>query len=243
LTLSLPNEEQKEGYVQDLFNTIAPKYDLLNRMMSIGLDRSWRRRAVAMAEIQRGEQVLDICCGTGQLTLEAAAAVGREGHVTGLDFSQRMLDIARQSVDQAGLKDRITLVQGNAMALPFADNAFDAVTVGWGLRNVPDISQVVGEMIRVVKPGRMVISMDMGKPQMPFFKQGYWFYFEKLVPLMGKIWARDRSAYAYLHDSAKAFLSQEELTALFSASGLGEASYRNLAGGAVAIVAGRKKDA
>lgn len=210
--------------------------------MSIGMDRGWRRKAVGMAEVQTGDNILDICCGTGQLTLELAAAVGSEGHVTGLDFSQRMLEIARQSVDQAGVAERITLIQGNAMALPFEDGTFDAVTVGWGLRNVPDISQVVGEMIRVVKPGRMVISMDMGKPEMLFFKQGYWFYFEKLVPLMGKIWARDRGAYTYLHDSAKAFLSQGELTALFSASGLAEARYRNLAGGAVAVVAGRKKE-
>lgn len=240
MTLNLPSREHKEGYVHELFNAIAPKYDLLNTMMSVGLDKSWRRAAVRAAEVRPADQVLDICCGTGQMTMELARAVGPAGQVTGLDFSEKMLEIAQSTVDQSDLKERITLIQGNAMALPFPDNSFDAVTVGWGLRNVPDIQQVVGEMIRVVKPGRMVVSMDMGKPEMPVFKQGYWLYFEKLVPLMGKIWANEKSAYTYLCDSAKAFLNQQELKALFSESGLLEARYHNFVGGAVAIVLGRK---
>lgn len=236
----LPNKEQKEGYVRDLFDTIAAKYDLLNSIMTLGMDHRWRRFAVLRSEAGPGSKVLDICCGTGKITLELAEAVGSKGHVTGLDFSHNMLEIAREAVALSGLGERVTLVQGNAMSLPFDDNSFDAVTVGWGLRNVPDIFTVVKEMLRVVKPGGMIVSLDMAKPEMPVFKEIYWLYFEKIVPLMGKIWARKKSAYDYLHHSAKAFLHQKELALLFRKAGLTDAAYHNLFGGVVAVVEGRK---
>ncbi|MGI6684412.1 MAG: demethylmenaquinone methyltransferase [Bacillota bacterium] len=236
----LPSNENKEGYVRDLFNTIAGRYDLLNSMMSLGMDNKWRRFAVRRSEVGPGSLALDICCGTGKITLELAKRVGETGHVTGLDFSEKMLDVARKSVTASGLEKRITIKQGNAMDLPFPDNSFDAVTVGWGLRNVPDIFTVVNEMRRVVKPGGMIISLDMGKPEIPVFKEIYWLYFEKIVPLMGKIWARKESAYNYLHYSAKAFLHQKELAALFQEAGLTDTAYHNLCGGVVAVVEGRK---
>jgi demethylmenaquinone methyltransferase/2-methoxy-6-polyprenyl-1,4-benzoquinol methylase len=236
---NLPGKENKEGYVRDLFNTIAARYDLLNTLITLGLDGTWRRFAVKRTKIGPGSRVLDICCGTGKITLELARRVGATGHVTGLDFSEKMLDVARQSVAASGLADRITLVQGNAMNLPFADDSFHAVTVGWGLRNVPDIYTVILEMQRVVIPGGMVVSLDMGKPEMTGFKELYWLYVEKVVPLMGKIWAREY-AYNYLHNSAKAFLHQKELAMLFQKAGLTEAAYHNLCGGVVAVVEGKK---
>lgn len=236
----LPNNENKEGYIRDLFNNIAARYDLLNSLMTLGMDNRWRRFAVSRAQIGPGSKVLDICCGTGKITLELARTVGEKGHVTGLDFSEKMLDVAQQTVALSGLGNRITLIQGNAMNLPFADNSFDAATVGWGLRNVPDIFRVVEEMERVVKPGGMVVSLDMAKPEIPVFKQIYWLYFEKAVPFMGKIWAKKESAYNYLHNSAKAFLHQKELAALFQKAGLTDACYHNLCGGVVAVVEGRK---
>jgi demethylmenaquinone methyltransferase/2-methoxy-6-polyprenyl-1,4-benzoquinol methylase len=236
----LPDKEQKEGYVRDLFNTIAGKYDLLNVIMTFGMDARWRRYAVKRSEVGPGSKVLDICCGTGKITIQLAEQVVAAGHVTGLDFSQQMLNVAHKRVAASGLEKSITLVQGNAMSLPFPDDTFDAVTVGWGLRNVPDILTVVQEMIRVVKPGGMVVSLDMAKPEIPVFKQIYWLYCDHLVPLMGKIWARKGSAYHYLNDSAKAFLHQRELARLFQRAGLEQASYHNLFGGVVAVVAGRK---
>lgn len=236
----LPNKEHKEGYVQDLFDTIATKYDLLNSIMTLGMDHRWRKFAVLRAEVGKGSNVLDICCGTGKITVELGKRVGEKGHVTGLDFSHNMLEIARAAVAEAGLGERVTLVQGNAMKLPFADNSFDAVTVGWGLRNVPDIFAVVEEMLRVVKPGKMIVSLDMAKPEIPVFKEIYWMYFEKMVPLMGKIWAKKKSAYDYLHHSAKVFLHQKELTLLFQKAGVINATYHNLFGGVVAVVEGRK---
>lgn len=236
----LPRKDQKESYVRDLFNNIAGRYDLLNSLMSLGMDNQWRRFAVSRSKAKQGSRMLDICCGTGKITLELADKVGPTGHVTGLDFSQNMLEVARMSVDSSGLAERITLIQGNAMSLPFSDNSFDGVTVGWGLRNVPDIYTVVTEMLRVVKPGGMIVSLDMAKPEMPVFKQGYWLYFEKIVPLMGKIWARKKSAYEYLHNSAKVFLHQKDLTELFQKAGAVDTAYHNLFGGVVAVVEGRK---
>lgn len=236
----LPGKEQKEKYVRDMFNNIANRYDLLNTLMSLGMDKSWRKFAVKRAEIKPGAKVLDICCGTGMITMEIAKVIGRNGHVTGLDFSESMLSVAQQNISNFELKDVIKLMQGNAMKLPFDDNTFDAVTVGWGLRNVPDIAVVVKEMQRVVKPGGMIVSLDMAKPEIPVFKQLYWLYFEKLVPLMGKLWAKKESAYSYLHDSAKEFPHQRQLTNIFNNNGLTETCYHNLFGGVVAVVEGRK---
>jgi demethylmenaquinone methyltransferase/2-methoxy-6-polyprenyl-1,4-benzoquinol methylase len=126
------------------------------------------------------------------------------------------------------------------MKLPFDDNSFNCVTVGWGLRNVPSIMQVLKEMQRVVKPGGKVVSLDMAKPTAPVFKQGYWLYFDKLVPLMGKLWAGKKSAYQYLNDSTREFPAQGELARMFAQAGLKETDYHNLLGGVVAVVEGRK---
>jgi len=234
------NGENKENYVREMFNSIAPRYDLLNTLMSLGMDRPWRRFAVKRSGVKAGSCALDICCGTGKITQELARAVGRAGSVTGLDFSPSMLNVARAALEKFDLKEVISLVQGNAMSLPFADDFFDAVTVGWGLRNVPDIATVVKEMKRVVRPGGMVVSLDMAKPELFLFKQAYWLYFERLVPLMGKIWAKKESAYNYLHSSAREFMHQKELTQLFQQAGLEYPRYHNLCGGVVAVVEGRK---
>jgi len=232
--------KDKATYVQETFNSIAKRYDLMNTLMSFGLDKGWRKKVVQTVEARPGMKIVDICCGTAQLSLELAMAVGEEGKVTGLDFSENMLAIARENLADSPYASRIELIQGDAMNLPFADNSFDGATVGWGLRNLPDLEKGIKEMIRVVKPGSMVVSLDMAKPTMPGFKQAYWLYFEKLVPLMGKLWAGKAKAYQYLHDSAVEFPAQQELAKIFARCGLKETRYQNLAGGVVAIVSGRK---
>lgn len=232
--------KDKAEYVQKTFNNIAKKYDLMNTLMSFGLDKKWRKKAVETAEAKPGMKIIDICCGTAQLSLELAMEVGKEGKVQGLDFSENMLAKARENLANSPYRSIIDLQQGDAMNLPYPDNTFDGATVGWGLRNLPDLEKGIREMIRVVKPGSMVVSLDMGKPSMPVFKEIYWLYFDKLVPLMGKIWTGKANAYQYLHDSSREFPPQQELAKIFAECGLVETKYQNLAGGVVAIVSGRK---
>lgn len=232
--------KDKATYVKETFNSIAGHYDLMNTFMSLGMDKRWRRIAVQRVGAKPGMHILDVCCGTGQLSMELGNAVGAKGNVTGLDFSQKMLDVAKRSLTKSLNKDRIRFVQGNAMKLPFSNNMFDGATIGWGLRNLPDLREGIKEMIRTVKPGGKIVSLDMAKPTFPVFKQAYWVYFEKLVPFMGKIWARKASAYQYLHDSAREFPAQDELVRIFAECGLVDTQFKNLAGGVVAIVHGTK---
>lgn len=236
----LPGKANKETYVREMFNSIAGRYDLMNSLMSIGLDRHWRKFTVARAEAAPGMKALDVCCGTGKLVKELACAVGKNGRVVGLDFSENMLKVAEDNLQDFPLREQIELIQGNAMSLPFPDGSFDCVTVGWGLRNVPEIETALKEMVRVVRPGGKVVSLDMAKPSLPGFKQVYWVYFEKLVPLMGRFWAGKKSAYSYLHDSAREFPHQAELAKIFARAGLTETGFHDLLGGVVAVVEGRK---
>lgn len=237
---NLPSKENKERFVRDLFNSIARRYDLMNSLMTIGRDKAWRKLTVASSGIKEGGYALDVCCGTGMLSMELAKVAGTAGQVVGLDFSENMLAVARENIREFPLQDNVQFIQGNAMELPFADNTFDCATVGWGLRNVPDILTAATEMARVVKPGGKVVSLDMAQPTVPVFKQGYWLFFEKVIPAMGRLWAGNKGAYGYLHDSAKAFPPQWELAELFKQAGLTRTRYINLMGGAVAIVEGTK---
>lgn len=237
---NLPRNEDKAKYVRETFNSIAKNYDLMNTLMSLGLDKSWRKLTVKRSELKEGGKGLDVCCGTGMLTMEQARAAGPAGEITGLDFSENMLAVARQNIKDFEFKDSIRFVQGDAMSLPFEDNKFDCATVGWGLRNVPDIMKAVREMARVVKPGGKVVSLDMAHPTTPVFRELYWLCFNKVVPAMGKLLSGNKKAYDYLHDSAKAFVHQRELAGIFAKAGLVETRYLNLCGGVVAIVEGRK---
>ncbi|NLL53104.1 MAG: bifunctional demethylmenaquinone methyltransferase/2-methoxy-6-polyprenyl-1,4-benzoquinol methylase UbiE [Peptococcaceae bacterium] len=232
--------KRKSQYVKDTFNSIAGKYDFMNSIMSLGLDKRWRKKVVEVCQVRPGMSVVDICCGTGMLTRELAEAVVPSGGVIGIDFSERMLTQAAKNLEGYAHKDRVTFLQGDALDLPFADNSFDGATIGWGLRNLPDASKGVLEMYRVVKPGAMVVSIDMGKTTLPIFKQLYGLYFEKLIPLMGGIWASGRDQYRYLYESASEFYSQKELVQIFQTCGLENCNYLNLALGAVAIVYGQK---
>ncbi len=237
---NLPGKETKAKYVQETFNSIAKNYDLMNTLMTFGLDKSWRRLVVKRSELKKGGIGLDVCCGTGMLTMEQARAAGSAGRITGLDFSENMIDVAWQNIRDFKFKDSIQFIQGDAMRLPFKNNVFDCATVGWGLRNVPDIFKVVREMVRVVKPGGKIISLDMAQPTTPVFRELYWLCFDKVIPAMGKLFSGNKKAYDYFHDSAKAFVHQKELAGILAKAGLVETRYLNLCGGVVAIVEGRK---
>jgi demethylmenaquinone methyltransferase/2-methoxy-6-polyprenyl-1,4-benzoquinol methylase len=237
--------KNKAEYVKETFNLIANRYDLINTIITLGMDKKWRSLAVQQVKAKPGANILDVCCGTGQLTFELAKAVGSNGKVIGLDFSEKMLAVARQHfTEQIAFQQQdwgdTKLIQGDALSLPFDNNSFDGVTIGWGLRNLTDIPRGIKEMMRVVKPGGIIVSLDMAKPYLLIYKQLYWLYFKKLVPLMGRLLAKNESAYSYLFQSAKEFPSQQEVAAIFEECGLKEIGYRNLSGGVVALVSGIK---
>lgn len=230
----------KSEYVKDTFNSIANKYDIMNTFMSLGMDKGWRKKAVKVVEAKQGMTILDVCCGTGKVTSELAKVVSPAGGVIGVDFSEKMLSEAWKNLENSQNRQNIKLIQGDALNLPFDNNSFDGAIVGWGLRNLPSSSKGIQEMVRVVKPGFMIVSLDMGKPIVPVFKQLYWIYFKKIVPLLGKVWAGKQKEYNYLYHSACEFESQIELANIFKECGLIDTGYINLVGGVVAIVYGRK---
>ena len=209
-----------EHTVQHLFDQIAPQYDQMNSVISLGTHRIWRQRVMTAMAVRSGDFALDLCCGTGDWTLALAQAVGPAGRVVGLDFSSVMIREARRKVRSANLADRITLREGDAMRLPYPDNSFNVVTIGFGLRNVPDANQVLREMARVVKPGGQVVCLETSQPTNPVIHAGWQVYFGHVVPLMGRLVAHHYQAYNYLQQSTHRFVSAEQLAEMFTAAGL-----------------------
>ena len=209
--------------VRRMFDRIAPVYDAMNRVMTAGLDRRWRA-ITAEEAVRPGDRVLDACCGTGDLAL---AARGRGAVVVGLDFSERMLDQARRKSGE------VDWVQGDVLALPFDDASFDAVTVGFGVRNVEDLEAGLQELRRVLRPGGRIGILEITTPRgalAPFYR----LWFDRFVPLLGKI-LPGGSAYTYLPASVRRFPGPEELAALLQAGGFAAVRFRRFAGGIVAL--------
>jgi demethylmenaquinone methyltransferase/2-methoxy-6-polyprenyl-1,4-benzoquinol methylase len=209
-----------------MFDAIAPVYDAMNRVMTAGLDLRWRR-LTAEAAVRPGDRVLDACCGTGDLALADARAGGR---VTGVDFSERMLERARRKSSE------IEWVRGDALALPFAAGEFDAATVGFGIRNLPDLEAGVAELRRVLRPGGRLAVLEIVRPR-GVLRHFYGIWFDRVVPLVGKL-LPGGGAYTYLPASVRRFPGAEELANVIRAAGFGDVRYRLLAGGIVALHVG-----
>jgi demethylmenaquinone methyltransferase/2-methoxy-6-polyprenyl-1,4-benzoquinol methylase len=212
--------------VRRMFDRIAPVYDAMNRTMTAGLDRRWRR-ATAEAVVRPGDRVLDACCGTGDLALAAARAGGR---VTGLDFSERMLERARRKAPQ------LEWVRGDLLALPFPDGSFGAATVGFGVRNVESLERALSELRRVLRPGGRVGILEITRPRGPL-ALFYRFWFDGVVPLLGKV-LPGGAAYTYLPASVRRFPGPDELAASLRSAGFEDVTYRLFAGGIVALHTG-----
>lgn len=215
--------------VRAMFDRISPVYDVMNHAMTAGLDRRWRRLA-AETVVRPGDAVLDACCGTGDLAIAAQRAGGR---VTGLDFSEQMLVRAR------GKSDSVEWVLGDVTALPFDDASFDAVTVGFGIRNVPDLEAGLAELARVLRPGGRVACLEITRPEgmlKPFFR----LWFDGLVPLAGKILPGGR-AYSYLPASVRRFPGPSDLAAAFGRAGFDGVGWKLMGGGIVALHVGTKR--
>jgi demethylmenaquinone methyltransferase/2-methoxy-6-polyprenyl-1,4-benzoquinol methylase len=235
----IPEGIKKADFVQSLFNTIAQRYDLLNDCISFGMHRQWKQEAVAKLNLQMGDTALDVCTGTGDLLSLLLKTVGSTGKVTGLDFSEEMLKIAHQryATTLKTTAPTLNLIQGDAMALPFPENTFNASIVSFGLRNVTTIETAVLELVRVVKPGGVVLNLDTC-PQV--LLPGFDLYFSKIMPFFGKLLAGNQSAYQYLQASSKNFLPPEALQHLFQQCGLEGVTVKRTGFGSVAMVYGKK---
>jgi demethylmenaquinone methyltransferase/2-methoxy-6-polyprenyl-1,4-benzoquinol methylase len=229
----------KEAYVESLFSSIASKYALLNSVLSLTRHKAWRRFAVSKSSIEPGGSALDVCCGTGDLAFELARKAGHVGSVIGVDFAQPMIDIAKKKARRAGFAN-IDFIKANACALPFAEGSFDCASVGFGLRNVADISKALSEMTRVVKPGGKVINLEINHVLSPILRLPWEFYFYYLTPRTASLFRAKRSAYEYLPESVRGFISREELAERMENSGLCDIKYYDLMFGAVCVHVGTK---
>lgn len=235
--LQFENNQDKEVYVQHVFSHIAKHYDLMNTILSFHQDAYWRRFAVSKLKLETGHRLLDVACGTGMLTIEALRQHG-DISIEALDFSPEMLRRGQARLEELELLDKVNLVEGDAMDLPYEDNSFDSAMSAFALRNVPSIEVTLQEMMRVVKPGGHVVTLELAKPTMIGFKQLYYLYFEKILPILGKL-SKDKSSYAWLPESLRRYPHQSKVLDIFKAVGYEEAEYFELTGGIVAVHVGR----
>jgi demethylmenaquinone methyltransferase / 2-methoxy-6-polyprenyl-1,4-benzoquinol methylase len=219
-----------------MFDRIAGRYDLLNSVMTAGLHHRWRQRAADRAELRVGETALDVCCGTGDLALELARRVAPGGHVVGCDFSEPMLDLAREKAAQGGAGG-VRFEWADALRLPYDDGRFDAATVGFGARNLSDLDAGLAEMRRVLRPGGRLVILEITRPLRPPLSTFYSLWFDRAVPLLGAL-AGDREAYSYLPESVRSFPDPRRLAERLDATGLERIRWTVLAGGIIAIHSG-----
>jgi demethylmenaquinone methyltransferase / 2-methoxy-6-polyprenyl-1,4-benzoquinol methylase len=233
-------QQSKEQRVHKVFEKISDNYDKMNSVISFQQHIKWRKDTMKRMNVKPGSKALDVCCGTGDWTIALAEAVGPSGEVNGLDFSQNMLNVGIEKVKNLDLK-QVTLIHGNAMELPFPDNSFDYVTIGFGLRNVPDYLQVLKEMHRVVKPGGIAVCLETSQPTLPGYKQLFYFYFKFIMPMFGKLFAKSYQEYSWLQESARDFPGMKELARMFETAGFKDVFYKPYSGGAAAVHIGYKR--
>lgn len=233
-------EQSKEERVHHVFEKISDKYDAMNSVISFNRHLAWRKDVMKRMDVGSGTKALDVCTGTGDWALSLAQTIGEDGKVIGLDFSENMLKVANDKLAVEQL-NQLRFIHGNAMELPFPDNSFDYVTIGFGLRNVPDYETVLREMYRVTKPGGISVCLETSQPTLIGYRQLYYFYFRFIMPLFGKIFAKSYDEYAWLHESAKDFPNKYELKQLFLNAGFSKVEIKSYNGGVAAMHLATKK--
>ena len=228
-----PPGNDKGAFVREMFADIAPRYDAANRVLTAGLDERWRKRAIALLAPPHGGRILDLCCGTGDVVFHLLRT-DPSLELTGVDFCEPMLAGARARAPREA-RGRATFLEGDVMALPFADASFDGATMGFSLRNVVDIDQVLREVRRVLRPGARFVNLDVSKAPNPLFKRAFDLYFYGLVPLIGGIIGGSKRAYTYLPNSLTHHPNADALRERFVRVGFAQSGYVRLMGGSIAI--------
>lgn len=231
-------DEQFSGQVNSMFDRISGVYDRMNRVMTAGLDQTWRERAADRVRLEPGQRALDLCCGTGDLALSLAERVGPEGHVTGADFSRPMLELAEQKAAGAGIA-QAEFQWADALDLPYDDESFDAVTISFGARNLADLPKGLAEMHRVLKPGGRLAILEITQPSRQPLAAFFGLWFDRIVPMLGKV-AGDSSAYTYLPESVRSFPDAKTLAGELDAAGFRHVRWTLMAGTIIALHSGVK---
>lgn len=233
-----PDSSKKEQ-VSKMFDNIAPKYDLLNRVLSLGIDTIWRKKMIDKIQSLNPKQILDVATGTGDVALEAQKRLTPE-FITGVDISHEMLEVGREKIRKKGLSDTIRLDLGDSEDLPYEDNSFDAVTVAFGVRNFENLEKGMREMNRVLRPGGKLVVLEFSRPTVFPFKQGYNFYFKNILPTIGKLTSKDQRAYTYLYESVQAFPDGEDFLAVMNKTGYSKPDLERLTLGICTLYTGVK---
>jgi demethylmenaquinone methyltransferase/2-methoxy-6-polyprenyl-1,4-benzoquinol methylase len=225
--------------IQQMFGTIAPRYDFLNRMLSFGIDRRWRKQAVNLLSYRAGSRILDVATGTGDVALEIARVTPVSVKISGADFCSEMVELGQAKVSQSPYADRIEMVVAPCEDLPFPDETFDSVTIAFGIRNVVDRKLGLAEMWRVLRPGGRLIILEFSTPRSQLFRQIYYFYFRQLLPVIGGLFST-YNAYKYLPDSVLEFPSQNDFAAMIEDVGFKRVKIEELTFGIASIYVGDK---
>ncbi|MFQ1041005.1 bifunctional demethylmenaquinone methyltransferase/2-methoxy-6-polyprenyl-1,4-benzoquinol methylase UbiE [Gilliamella sp. CG16] len=233
-------KQDKVKRVADVFHSVADKYDVMNDLMSFGIHRIWKKITIEYSSVRKGQKVLDLAGGTGDLTAKFSQLVGDEGLVVLADINESMLKVGREKLRDKGLFKNIEYVQANAEELPFADNFFDCITISFGLRNVTDKNKALQSMWRVLKPGGRLLILEFSKPQYPILNKAYDLYSFTMLPLMGKVIANDADSYRYLAESIRMHPDQKTLKKMMEDAGFVDVKYHNMTGGIVALHTGFK---
>jgi len=234
------DREAKAGMVRGVFDSVASRYDLMNDLMSGGVHRLWKRYTIELSAARRGQTILDIAGGTGDLAARFSRLVGPEGQVILADINAAMLEVGRDRLIDKGATSNIEVVQADAQALPFKDNSVDCITIAFGLRNVTDKSLALRSMLRVLRPGGRLLVLEFSKPTSALLGKVYDQYSFQILPAMGRLIAQDPDSYRYLAESIRKHPDQETLLGMMEDAGFGECRYHNMTGGIVALHQGFK---
>lgn len=233
------SQQEKKEQVADMFNSIAYRYDFMNRFLSVGIDVWWRKKAISQLKSLAPKQILDVATGTGDVAILTWQMLKPE-KITGIDISEGMLELGRKKIEKLGLANKIGLFTGDSETIPFADNSFDAITVAFGVRNFQNLEKGLQEMLRVLRPGGKLVVLEFSKADAGFLSVLFNFYMNKVTPAIGKLFAKNKDAYQYLNDSVQAFPEGQILLNIMNEAGFTQTYLKKLSFGICTIYCGSK---